>query len=71
MRNAAHRIRSAWIAALSALLAGATVAIAQSLPDRAEWPKTDFARRTVDLAEIQSRGCGRRSASPASEQSTS
>jgi hypothetical protein len=56
MRNATHRIGAAWIAALSALLAGATVATAQSPADRAEWPKTDFARRTVDLAEIQSGG---------------
>jgi hypothetical protein len=43
------------LAGLFALVvAGATGA--QNLSDRAEWPKTDFARRTVDLAEIQSGG---------------
>jgi hypothetical protein len=31
-------------------------ALAQSAADLREWPKTDFSRRTVDLAEIQSGG---------------
>jgi hypothetical protein len=51
-RLAAAARRLAGLLALA--LAGA--AGAQSLPDRAEWPRTDFARRTVDLAEIQSGG---------------
>ena len=28
------------------------LSIAQSAEDRAEWPKTDFSRRTVNFAEI-------------------
>ncbi len=39
---------------LALVVAGATAA--QTSSDRAEWPKTDFARRTVELAEIQSGG---------------
>jgi hypothetical protein len=49
MRNSPARA-----ALLALVLAGA--ALAQSPADRAEWPKTDFARRTVELAEIQSGG---------------
>jgi hypothetical protein len=36
------------------VVAGTTVA--QTVLDRAQWPKTDFARRTVELGEIQSGG---------------
>ncbi len=43
------------IASLALVVASGT-AIAQSASDRAEWPKTEFDRRTVDLAEIQSGG---------------
>jgi len=32
------------------------LSIAQSAEDRAEWPKTDFSRRTVNFAEIESGG---------------
>ncbi len=39
---------------LAFVVGGATAA--QTFFDRAEWPKTDFARRTVELAEIQSGG---------------
>jgi hypothetical protein len=39
-----------------ALLLAAGAAFAQSAGDLREWPKTDFSRRTVDLAEIQSGG---------------
>ena len=42
------------IASLAFVVAGTTSA--QTSSDRAEWPKTDFARRTVDLAEIRSGG---------------
>jgi hypothetical protein len=42
------------IASLALVVAGA--ATAQTVLDRAEWPKTDFTRRTVDLGEIQSGG---------------
>ena len=38
------------------LLLAAGAAFAQGAHDRAEWPKTDFSRRTVELAEIQSGG---------------
>jgi hypothetical protein len=42
---------------LAAVLALApAAAAAQSAEDRREWPKTDFSRRTVDLAEIESGG---------------
>src|SRR3989338_3126359 len=34
----------------------APVALAQFAWDKAEWPKTDFSRRTVELREIQSGG---------------
>jgi Protein of unknown function (DUF3179) len=56
-----HRVRKvgwrsiAWVVAV-AVVASAPSAFAQRDLDRAEWPKTDFARRTVDLAEIQSGG---------------
>jgi hypothetical protein len=41
----------------AALLAAATCSTAaQGDADRREWPKTDFSRRTVDLAEIESGG---------------
>jgi Protein of unknown function (DUF3179) len=43
-------------AAVVALLLAAGVVAAQSAHDRDEWPRTDFSRRTVDLAEIQSGG---------------
>ncbi|MGH8698229.1 MAG: DUF3179 domain-containing protein [Burkholderiales bacterium] len=49
-RTAAHPL----VGLFALALAGATVA--QAPRDRAEWPKTDFARRTVDLGEIQSGG---------------
>jgi hypothetical protein len=42
------------VASLALVVAGA--AAAQSVLDRAQWPKTDFTRRTVDLGEIQSGG---------------
>jgi hypothetical protein len=48
--TATHRL----IASFALVVAGA--AAAQAPHDRAEWPKTDFARRTVDLGEIQSGG---------------
>jgi len=38
------------------LLLAAGAAQAQSAADLREWPKTDFARRSVDLAEIESGG---------------
>jgi len=38
------------------LLLAAGAAFAQSAHDLREWPKTDFSRRTVDLAEIESGG---------------
>jgi hypothetical protein len=38
------------------MLLAAGAAAAQSASDRREWPKTDFSRRTVDLAEIESGG---------------
>ncbi len=43
-------------AAMLAFGLAAAAALAQSPSDRAEWPKTDFAKRTVDLAEIESGG---------------
>ena len=39
-----------------ALALAAGLALGQGPRDYAEWPKTDFARRTVDLAEIESGG---------------
>ncbi|MEO8717678.1 MAG: DUF3179 domain-containing protein [Burkholderiales bacterium] len=39
-----------------ALLLAAGVATAQTAHDRSEWPRTDFSRRTVELAEIMSGG---------------
>jgi len=41
---------------LFVILLFASQALAQSDHDRREWPKTDFSRRTVDLAEIESGG---------------
>jgi hypothetical protein len=41
---------------LAAMLAYAAASYAQSAADRREWPKTDFAKRTVELTEIQSGG---------------
>jgi hypothetical protein len=41
---------------LTAILLTAWPAFAQSDHDRREWPKTDFSKRTVDLAEIESGG---------------
>jgi hypothetical protein len=41
---------------LALILLWASPAAAQSEADRREWPKTDFSRRTVDLAEIESGG---------------
>src|SRR3989441_12577406 len=38
------------------MLLAAGSAAAQSSGDRREWPKTDFSRRTVELAEIESGG---------------
>lgn len=46
--------RAAW--SVVALLALAAVAGAQTEHDRREWPKTDFSKRTVELAEIESGG---------------
>lgn len=43
-------------AAMLASGIAAAAALAQTPSDRAEWPKTDFAKRTVDLAEIESGG---------------
>jgi hypothetical protein len=40
----------------AALLVAASVASGQTEADRREWPKTDFSKRTVELAEIQSGG---------------
>jgi len=39
-----------------ALVLAAGVAFGQGARDLGEWPKTDFSRRTVDLAEIESGG---------------
>ena len=41
---------------LAAALVAATAGAAQIEPDRVEWPKTDFSKRTVDLSEIESGG---------------
>jgi hypothetical protein len=41
---------------LALILLWASPAAAQSDADRREWPKTDFSRRTVNLAEIESGG---------------
>jgi hypothetical protein len=41
---------------LVAVLFLASHAAAQSDPDRREWPKTDFSKRTVELAEIEAGG---------------
>jgi hypothetical protein len=41
---------------LVVILLAASHAAAQTDQDRREWPKTDFSRRTVDLAEIESGG---------------
>jgi hypothetical protein len=41
---------------LAALLAFAPDALAVSVDWRVEWPRTDFARHTVDLSEIRSGG---------------
>ena len=41
---------------LAAALVAATAGAAQTEPDRVEWPKTDFSKRTVDLSEIESGG---------------
>ena len=41
---------------LAAVLLAATAAAAQTPADRAEWPKTDFSKRTVELSEIESGG---------------
>ena len=40
----------------AALLAAAGAAVAQTAQDVADWPKTDFSRRTVELSEIESGG---------------
>jgi hypothetical protein len=47
-------LRSLALAAALALAPGTV--LAQSAEDRREWPRTDFSRRTVDLAEIESGG---------------
>jgi hypothetical protein len=41
---------------LAAIAAYAAASYAQSDADRREWPKTDFAKRTIELTEIQSGG---------------
>ena len=41
---------------IAVLLLVAGIAAAQSQADRREWPKTDFSKRRVDLAEIESGG---------------
>ena len=46
--------RASWL--LVALLSWPAAPGAQSEHDRREWPKTDFAKRTVDLSEIESGG---------------
>ncbi len=46
---------AAFIASLAAALLAAS-AVAQTASDRAEWPKTDFSKRTVELSEIESGG---------------
>jgi len=38
------------------LFASLTASHAQTDRDRREWPRTDFAKRTVELAEIESGG---------------
>jgi hypothetical protein len=43
-------------ALMAALLLFSAAASAQTAYDRREWPKTDFSRRTVELAEIESGG---------------
>ncbi len=43
-------------AALAALLLVPGLALGQGTYDRAEWPKTDFSKRTVELDEIMSGG---------------
>ena len=45
---------AAWL--LAALLSWPGAAGAQSAHDRSEWPRTDFSKRTVELAEIESGG---------------
>jgi hypothetical protein len=42
--------------AAAALLLVSTGVLAQVSAERAEWPKTDFSKRTVELAEIESGG---------------
>jgi hypothetical protein len=42
--------------AIGILLGLAQAALGQSMADRREWPKTDFAKRTVELSEIESGG---------------
>jgi hypothetical protein len=44
------------LALAAALALAPALAPAQSAEDRREWPRTDFSRRTVDLAEIESGG---------------
>ena len=48
-----HHLRALWLA--GALLT-ASATLAQTDHDRREWPKTDFSKRTVELAEIESGG---------------
>jgi hypothetical protein len=43
-------------AALAALLLAPVLALGQGATDRAEWPKTDFSKRSVELSEIMSGG---------------
>jgi len=43
-------------ALVAALLLAASGALAQTATDKAQWPKTDFSKRTVDLSEIESGG---------------
>jgi hypothetical protein len=49
------RFAPRWTALAAALIFSAT-ASAQTAHDRAEWPKTDFSKRTVELSEIESGG---------------
>jgi len=45
-----------FLALAAALIFAPGAALAQSAEDRREWPRTDFSRRTVELAEIESGG---------------
>ncbi|MBI4988839.1 MAG: DUF3179 domain-containing protein [Rhodocyclales bacterium] len=53
MASRLSRAAIAIVVFTAALLAAASVRAQLAVEDRQSWPKTDFAKRTVDLAEIQ------------------